>query len=333
MIIVRAPLRVSFIGGGTDLPAFYRKSVGRVLSAAIDKYVYVTITRIPSKRVNVRYSVGESVFHPKELKHNRVREALLDFGITESIEISSFSQLPGQAGLASSSAFSVALIKGLNTLLGKKINARECAEKACDLEIGRVGEPIGKQDQYASAFGGLNVLQFERDGSVEIEPLFLDYRRRLELEDHLLLFFSGILREAAPILAEQSKRTKTPGTFKTLKRMADAVHPFRDALTHGDYKRLGAMLDKSWALKKTLAPGISSPVIDNLYASAMKAGAWGGKLLGAGGGGCFLFVVEPKKRKRVTEVLKRAAREQGLSDSAVIPFSFVHSGAETIHEQ
>ena len=333
MIIVRAPLRISFVGGGTDLAAFYKKAPGRVLSGTIDKYVYVTITRTPGKRVSVRYSVGESVGHPRDLKHNRVREALLDLGIKDAIEISSFSQLPGETGLGSSSSFSVALLKGLHALLGKKLGAAACAEAACRLEIDLVGEPIGKQDQYASALGGLNVLQFERDGSVIREPVLLDYKRRLELEDHLLLFYTGIQRKASSILADQKKKIKSGRNMKALKAMAASVQLFRDILKAGDYRKVVLMLHEGWTRKKTLASNVSSPVIDELYARALKNGTWGGKLLGAGGGGCLLFVVDPKKRPHVIRALKATAKKHGLEDSAVIPFSFAQTGVEIIHEQ
>ena len=333
MIIVRAPLRISFAGGGTDLAAFYKKSPGRVLSGAIDKYVYVTITRTPGKRVSVRYSVGESVEQPRHLKHNRIREALLDLGIKDSIEISSFSQLPGETGLGSSSSFSVALMKGLYALLGRKVSAAVCAEAACRLEIELVGEPIGKQDQYASALGGLNVLQFERDGSVMREPVLLDYKHRLELEDHLLLFYTGIQRKASSILAEQKKKTKKGTNIKALRAMAGSVQTFKEALKTNNYKKMGSMLHEGWERKKTLASNVSNPVIDELYARALKNGALGGKLLGAGGGGCLLFIVDPKKRPNVIRALKATAKRYDLKDSAVIPFSFAQTGAEIIHEQ
>jgi D-glycero-alpha-D-manno-heptose-7-phosphate kinase len=333
MIIVRAPLRISFAGGGTDLAAFYKKSPGRVLSVAIDKYVYVTLTRTPGKNISVRYSATEIVDHPKRLKHDRAREALLDFKITDSIEISSFSEIPGQTGLASSSAFSVALIKALRALSGKKINAKACAEEACRLEIDLVGEPIGKQDQYASALGGMNILQFNPDESVEVEPILLDYRHRLEFEDHLLLFFTGFTRAASTVLTEQRKKTKSGVNMDALKQMADSVPDVATALRAGKYEELGAMLHEGWQRKKTLASNISNRDIDSLYELALKKGAWGGKLLGAGGGGCLLFVVAPEKRAALASALSREAKKLKLNDAAVIPFSFVQNGVEVIHEQ
>ena len=333
MIIVRAPLRISFVGGGTDLAAYYSKKPGSVISAAINKYVYVTLTRTPSKKVSVRYSIGELVDHPRELQHNRVRAMLLDLDITDSIEISSFSQIPGQTGLGSSSAFSVALVKGLHALTGTKLSARACAEEACRLEIDLLHEPIGKQDQYASALGGLNVMTFHKDESVDVEPLHLDYRRRLAFEDHLLLYFTGITREASSILSVQKKNTAAAAHRKTLEKMAASVPPFKKALEAGDLRTLARMLDSGWKAKKTLAPHITNPAIDDLYARALKAGAWGGKLLGAGGGGCLLFVIEPSKRAPVTKALDAGAKKHALENAGAIPFSFAHSGVEIIHQQ
>lgn len=330
MIILRAPLRISFVGGGTDLAAFYRQSPGRVLSGAIDKYVYVTVTHIPFKKVAVRYSASEEASHPRDLKHDRVREALLDLGIESNIEVGSFSTLPGQTGLGSSSAFSVALMKGLNLFKGEKLDARECAEGACRLEIDLVKEPIGKQDQYASAVGGLNIIQFNPDDSVDVEPQLLGFKERLDLENHLLLFFTGIMREASSVLIEQKEKTASGVNVETLKKMADSVYTFRDTLRAGDFKRLGAMLHEGWLRKKSLASNMSSVAIDDLYESALRVGAWGGKILGAGGGGCLLFFVDPTEKDAVKDALLKVAAKHGLVDAAVIPFSFVHSGVEVI---
>lgn len=330
MIIVRAPLRISFVGGGTDLAAFYTKTPGRVLSAAIDKYVYVTVTKTPFKEVKVRYSAGETVQHPRYLKHDRVREALLELGITSNIDIGTFSHLPGQTGLGSSSAFSVALIKALHTFKGERLGATECAEGACRLEIDLVGEPIGKQDQYASAVGGMNVLQFNPDHSVTVEPLYLDFKRRLDFENHLLLFFTGITREAASVLTEQRQKTHSGDNLEALKAMANSVSAFRSALTEGDFEKVGGILHEGWERKKTLASNVSNPVLDELYEAGRAAGAWGGKVLGAGGGGCLLFVIPPGKKKLLEHKLGILAHKHDLADADIIPFSFVHSGAEVV---
>lgn len=331
MIIVRAPLRVSFVGGGTDTSDFYTKSTGRVLSAAINKYVYVTVTATPFQQITARYSVGETVRNLKELKNDRIREALLVNGIMSGIEISTFSDLPGQTGLGSSSSFSVALVKALSLLRGRQLDSRMCAEEACRLEIDLVKEPIGKQDQYAAAFGGMNVFEFQADGTVAVDPVHLDFRRQLDFEKHLLLFFTGITRKASSVLSEQKENiSKDKKHIQTLIAMAESVVPFRQALLKGDFETLGKLLHEGWARKRSLAHSVSNDVLDELYETALREGAWGGKVLGAGGGGCLLFVVHPEKREHVARALEALAAKQALAESSLIPFSFVHSGVEVV---
>ncbi len=329
MIIIRAPLRISFVGGGTDLPDFYRVHPGRVISTAIDKYVYVAINRTPLiKKISVRYSVGEIVNHPSELKNDRVRAALLDMGIYNNIEIGTFSQLPGQTGLGSSSSFSVALIKGLYTCLGKKINKYETAEAACRLEIELLKEPIGKQDQYASALGGFNTLQFNRDGSVEADPVLLDYKTRLDLESHMLIFFTGIQRETSSVLTEQ--RANINKKIETLKEMANLVPVFKEHLVKGDFKALGEILHQNWLKKKSLASNVSNPLIDEFYEAGISCGAWGGKILGAGSGGCILFLTPLEKKTAVREAVKKIAERNNLLDCVEVPVRIAQSGVEVI---
>ncbi len=329
MIIVRAPLRISFVGGGTDMADFYTQSPGRVLSVAIDKYVYVSIRRSPLiPGVNVRYSESEHVTHPRELKNDRVREALLATGITDHVEVAVFSDFPGNTGLGSSSSFSVALMKGLRLCRGEIADAGVIAEDASTLEITVLKEPIGKQDQYASAFGGINTIQFNPDHSVEVDPLHLDYRHMIGLENHLLLFFTGIRREAKTVLSEQ--RANIPLKFVTLKQMAAMVTPFKEALERGDFKALGDILKEAWELKRSLASGVSNSVIDHIYEAGIQAGAWGGKLLGAGGGGCILFIADPQKHQAIREAVSAAATQKDLKEFIEVPVRFVHSGVETL---
>ena len=210
MILVRAPLRISFLGGGTDLPGFYRYYPGRVISATIDKFVYVAINSVPlMDKLIVKYQKTELVSHPNELEHPSIRAALLDLDITDrGIEIGSFADLPSKTGLGSSSSFAVALMKGLQAYLRKRISTEEAARAACRLEIDLLREPIGKQDQYAAAFGGINLFQFNTDETVRVEPVFLDYQKRLLLQDHLLLFFTGITRSSSSVLEEQSVKIR-----------------------------------------------------------------------------------------------------------------------------
>ena len=329
MIVVRAPLRISFVGGGTDLPDFYFRHPGRVLSTTIDKYVYIVINRTPLiDKVSARYSLSETVDTPDELQHTRIKHALIDFGIAKNIEIGSFASLPAKTGLGSSSSFSVALLKGLHSYQKKNIDKTGVAEAACRLEIDLLGEPIGKQDQYAAAFGGLNVLQFNPDDSVDVRPVFLDYKMRRMIEDHLLLFYTGIARPVSSVLFEQ--KANIGGKFETLKSMADSVPEFTERLTRGDIQGLGSMLHDGWAMKKTLASNISSAPIDALYGAGMDAGAFGGKVLGAGGGGCMMFFAPPERKEAVRSAVGKAARDLDLSEFKEIPVEFVQSSAEVL---
>lgn len=329
MIILRAPLRISFVGGGTDLPAFYRISAGRVISAAIDKYVYVAINPTPLiKRVVARYSTVEMVHHSRELKNDRIREALLDLGIKSNIEIGTFSHMHVGTGLGGSSSFSVALMKGLYSCLGRILDEREAAEAACRLEIDLVKEPIGKQDQFIAAFGGCNIFQFNPDESVEVDPLRLDLNARRNLEQHLLLCYTGIPRSAAVILRDQNAAIHK--RLDTLKAMAESVDTFRTNLLAGYFEKMGMMLHQGWLQKKSLAPSISNAVIDEFYDSGMQAGAWGGKVLGAGGGGCILFMAPRESKDKVREALQKVANAHQLDDFQKIPFHFVQSGVEIL---
>lgn len=330
MIIVRAPMRISFVGGGTDLEAFYRHHPGRVISAAIDKYSYVIINRPPlvSKKILASYAINEIVDHPRELKNHRIREALLHFGIVNNMHISSLSDVPVKTGLGSSSSFSVALMKGLYAAQCKRVDRHEIAEAAAHLEINLVKEPIGKQDQYAAAFGGFNIFQFNSNGSVDVTPTRIDYKKRLDFEKHLLLFYTGITRDASSVLSEQKENTEQK--LQTLKAMADSVFGFHEKLTKGDFKGMGEMLHEGWIKKKSLASKVSNPVIDAMYAAGMNHGAWGGKILGAGGGGCILFISAPDKQPEVRSAVAKAAKENNLGDFAEIPIRFVQAGVEVL---
>jgi len=330
MILVRAPLRISFIGGGTDLPDFHRRYPGRVVSATIDKYVYILINPTPLiDKFTVKYQKTELVNHPSELEHTRIKAALLKLGLVNGgLEIGSFADLPAKTGLGSSSSFSVALMSGLQAHLGKSLNRYEAAEAACDLEINLLREPIGKQDQYAAAFGGLNLFQFNPDGSVDVEPIFLDYRNKIELEEHLLLFFTGITREASSVLGEQTR--KIDENFGLYKDLSDSVLDFYDVLLRGDIKLLGEYLHRGWLKKKKLASGISNQVIDSLYGAAMSNGAFGGKVLGAGGGGCLLFVAPTDKHQAIRAALEAVAQTESLNNFREIPFRFSQSGTDIL---
>lgn len=329
MIVIRAPLRMSFVGGGTDLPDFYHQYPGRVISSTIDKFVFLVINPTPLiNKISARYSIAETVNHPSELQHTRIKAALLDLGIHNNLEIGSFATIPGKTGLGSSSSFSVALVKGLHSYLGKKISGTELAEAACRLEINLVGEPIGKQDQYAAAFGGFNVFQFNQDDSVDIKPILLDYKKRLGLENHLLVFFTGITRSAASVLTSQKQNIANK--LETLKEMADSVPEFTAKLLKGDYEGMGQMLHQGWLRKKSLTSQISNFVIDDLYSAGVKNGAWGGKILGAGGGGCVMFLAPVEKKPAIREAAQKVSRHYQLNDFVEIPVKFTQSSCDIL---
>lgn len=322
-------MRISFVGGGTDLRSFYSRYPGRVISTAIDKYVYVTLNRPPlNKKITVRYSTNEEVDHPSKLKNDRFREALLDVGFHSGIELATFTDVSVNAGLGSSSSFSVGLMKALHLAKGKKLDPREIAEEASRLEIELVGEPIGKQDQYASAHGGLNIFQFNKDDSVDVSPVHLDYKKRHAFENHILLFFTGMRRLATSVLTEQNANAEK--NFETLKQMADSVPEFEARLMRGDFRGLGEMLHEGWQMKRTLASNLTNGVIDDLYAAGMKNGAWGGKILGAGGGGCIMFMAPVENKEAIRFAVAEIAKKLSLEDFSEIPVYFVQSGVEVI---
>ncbi len=329
MIIARAPLRISFVGGGTDLPNFYRESTGKVISATIDKYVYVAINPAPLlKGVTARYSIIENVKTPKELKNDRIREVMLNLKVVDNMEIGIFSTMPAGTGLGGSSSFTVALIKSLTTYLGRRFEKGEIAELASKIEIDVLKEPIGKQDQYAASFGGFNIFQFNSDDTVDVDPVLIDYKKRIDLENRILMFFTGITRSASSVLTEQ--RANISDKLESLKSMASLVDKFRDKLLKGDFEEMGKLLHQNWLKKKSLASRVSNQEIDKIYEAGIKAGSWGGKILGAGGGGCILFFVPLQKKEIVRKKILQNAKKLKLSDFQEIPIKFVQSGVEII---
>lgn len=329
MIIVKAPLRISFVGGGTDLPDFYKKYPGKVISATINKYVYIVINPAPLlKNIIARYSIIEKVKHPKELKNDRIREVMLNLKIKDYMEIGIFSDLQVGTGLGASSAFTVDLIKGLSVYAGKKLEKEEIATRACEIEINVLKEPIGKQDQYATTYGGFNIFKFNQDETVDIDPILLGYKRLIDLEGRMLVFFTGLTRQASSVLNEQ--KDNIAGKMETLKSMTQQVDIFKKKLLKGDFETLGGLLHENWLKKKTLASRISNPIINELYKTGIKSGAWGGKVLGAGGGGCILFLAPIIKRKEIRESIARKAKRLKLFDFQEVPVKFVQSGIEVI---
>jgi D-glycero-alpha-D-manno-heptose-7-phosphate kinase len=330
MLLVKAPFRISFVGGGTDLPAFYQQERGAVISSTIDKFVYVAINPTPmTRRFVIKHRSIESADDVDSIVHPYLRASLKDVGVDASgLDISVVSDLPGRTGLGGSSSFTVALLKGLNALCGRQLSRPELAQAACRLEIELLGEPIGKQDQHAAAIGGLNVFYFNRDGSVTTEPVFLHFEKRARLEAHSMLLYTGITRGASEVLREQQQ--KTSERIEVYRRMAASVLPFRDALLAGDVRTMAEMLHRGWEDKKQLGVQVSNPAIDELYEAARRAGAWGGKLLGAGRGGCIYLLAPPELHPAIAEAVHAVAARHGLADLNSADIRFVQSGADIV---
>ncbi len=287
MIITRTPFRTSFLGGGTDLPVVYREIGGAVLSTTIDKYMYVAVNKRFEETIRVAYTRTEIVRRPEDLRHEIVREALRAAGIRRQIEIVTIADVPAGTGLGSSSALTVGLLKALYTYQGKEASPERLAREACELEIVRLGHRIGKQDQYAAAFGGFNFIEFHPDGGVTVTPLRLPGELLGEFFGRVRLFYTGLKRRSGEVLAEQSRSAEGKlGLYRDLKELAYAG---RDALLRGDLDRFGKLLHEGWEIKRSFSAKISNRVIDELYDLGRGEGALGGKVLGAGGGGFILF--------------------------------------------
>jgi D-glycero-alpha-D-manno-heptose-7-phosphate kinase len=293
LVLTRTPLRVSFAGGGTDLPAFYEHEYGAVVSAAINKYIYVTVKKhgeIFNEPVRLNYSKSEQVNRIDEIENNIARECLRFLKIDPPIYISTVGDLPASTGLGGSSSFAVGLLNALHAYRGEKISAGQLAEEASYIEINILKEPIGKQDQYAAAFGGFNVFCFKPGGDVSVEPVRLSNGNLSALFEHMLMFWTGHQRDSSSVLTEQKRNT--PQKFESLLRMRDQAQQIQKLLCNGrgDLEAFGRILDEGWQLKRQLASTISNSQIDNWYQLARAAGALGGKLCGAGGGGFLLFM-------------------------------------------
>ena len=324
MIITKAPLRISFCGGGTDLAAFYeRAGYGAVLSTSIDKYVCIAIHRYFENKFLLKYSNTELTDTVDEIKHPLIRECLKLCRIQDPLEVTSFADIPSSgSGLASSSAFSVALLHACHVFQGRMPSKQTLASGACEVEIDRIGEPIGKQDQYASAYGGLNMIRFNADGSTWIDPVILPKGLKAEIESRLMLFYTGTTRNASSILFEQRSRTMDDRkTFQALVKIRDQAEQLRADLVAGNADALGHLLHEGWQLKREFATGVTSPRLDEIYNSAIAAGALGGKLLGAGGGGFFLFYCHADRQEALRAALK---------DLREIPFSMENQGSRVI---
>ena len=305
MIISRTPLRMSFVGGGSDLPVFYRKFGGAVVSTAIDKYVYITVNKKFDEKIRVSYSKTEEATSVARVKHPLVREAMKLVAIDGGIEITSIADIPGRgSGLGSSSSFTVGLLQALHAYAGRHAGAEQLASEACEIEIGRCGEPIGKQDQYAAAYGGLNFITFNPDDSVHVEPIICRRETIEQLQSHTIVFYTGITRRASDILKhQQSALAGEKKKQNVTRKMVGLAHELRRELQHNRPGSFGEIIHQGWLLKKSLTAGISSDAIEDWYARARKAGAAGGKLLGAGTGGFLMFYAPPDRHEAIARAL------------------------------
>ncbi len=304
MIITRTPFRISFVGGGSDLRDFYTKCQGAVLSTSINKYMYISSHKFfEEDKVRAKYSITETVQNVDDLKHEIIREALKKANIKGGVELSSIADIPAGTGMGSSSAFTVGLLHNLNAIKRKYSSKEKLAEEACNMEIDILKEPIGKQDQYAAAFGGLNIFRFNANETVSVEPLYLKQEVYTQLQENLVLFFIGNERKASDILVEQKNNIGNADKFAVLKDMVALVDVLKDVLYKGTLDEFGLLLHQNWLLKQRLASKISNNYIEELYQLGLKNGATGGKLLGAGGGGFMLFYCPKEKQQKLIQAM------------------------------
>ena len=325
MIIARSPLRISLGGGGTDLPSYYLEHEGFLIAAAIDKYVYVTINRPFNEGIYLKYSEIEHVKTVDEVSHNIIREALkLENLNTPQVEISSIADLPSGTGLGSSGSFTTALLKALYAYRHRHINPEELAELACAIEIDRLKEPIGKQDQYIASVGGITCFAFHKDNSVTFAPLKISRETFHKLEDNLLLFFTGFSRSASEILKDQHIKSQKNDVdmLNNLHFVKQIGYQSKDALESGNTDKFGELMHQHWEHKKKRSGGMSNQDIDTWYETALKNGAIGGKVVGAGGGGFLMFMAHDAAK------LRSAMKKSGLQE---VRFKFDFEGAKVIH--
>lgn len=330
MIIVKAPLRISICGGGTDLPSYYEQFGSFFISAAIDKYIYISLHNVFDDQFLIKYSETEKVDDITKIKHPLIREAFQFTDFNKPIELCSFADIPAGTGLGSSGTFTVAILKAIHTYKRNMRNNLEIAEEACLLEIEKLKSPIGKQDQYIAAVGGISQFEIDKTGKVTASPFSLSDDIRVELEENLLLFFTGYSRSASSILKEQDDKTKieSQGGSSAQKSMIENLHfvqelayQMKTALERGQLNEFASLMNVHWEFKKKRTEKMTNTVIDDLYALAMANGALGGKLIGAGGGGFLMFLAEDKRK------LRKAMSQAGLKE---VPFRFDKLGAQVV---
>lgn len=323
MIITRTPFRISFAGGGSDLPAFYERHEGCVLSASINKYMYIVVHPAFNRdTTTIKYMQTENVSNVRDIKHPIAKQVLLDYKLS-GVEIASIADVPSGTGLASSSAYTVGLINAISAFSGKYRSQERIAHDACEVEIEKLGEPIGKQDQYGCAVGGIKFIRFMSNGDVDVEPILLSRKCENKLNNNLLMFYTGELHSASAILEEQSKNTISyEDKFNNLIKMTELAHDLRESLIEEKLDDFGKILNDGWHLKRQMASGVTNSKIDEAYEIAIQNGALGGKLLGAGGGGFLLFYCEEEKQKRL---------RSSLSHLVELPFELENGGTKVVY--
>lgn len=323
MIISRTPLRISFAGGGSDIPSYYKSSAGTVVSSAIDKYIYIAVNKKFDNKIRASYSKTEIVSKVSQIKHDYIRECLKFVGIKGGIEITSISDIPSEGtGLGSSSSYLVGLLNACYAYTGKYISAERLAYEACKIELEIIGKRIGKQDQYIAAFGGLQRFDFLPNGDVVNTPIICSTKTKELLSSRLLLFYTGITGSSSKVLDKQIDNLESDKKkFSQMEKMVNLAKNMSDSLQRNELKNFGEILNENWMLKKNMASGISNRMIDNWYNKALKHGAEGGKLLGAGGRGFLLIYAKSKFHQQIKEA---------LSDIRCIDFSFHNQGSKII---
>ena len=324
MIIVKTPLRISFVGGGSDMADFYRKTAGKVVSTAIDKFVFAIVKERFDDMIYINYSRKECVETVDEIQHDLVREAMRLTGVENGIEITTLADIPSSgSGLGSSSSITVALLHALHTYRNELVTAEQLAREACRIEIDIMGKPIGKQDQYAAAYGGINQFVFHPDGTTDRHPLRLTGSAGRKFASSLLLYYTGITRSADAILSRQKKNLQAEEKMETMRQMVALVQPFAEGMERADISACGGLMDRNWELKQQMASGIANDKIHAMYTAARHAGALAGKIAGAGGGG-FLLLVVPRERQNAVFA--------ALSDFRELPFMIEAGGSKVIFD-
>ena len=327
MIISRSPVRITLGGGGTDLPSYYSKYGGALIAAAIDKYTLVTAHTRFDDDIKLNYSKAEQVQNVDGIKHNIFREALRLLNITKGIELTSLSDMPSSSGLGTSGSFTVAVLNVLHTYKKEFVSQKQLAEEACKIEMEILKEPIGKQDQYIAAFGGITYFEFDKSGNVTVKPIKMSEEARDELHNNIMLFYTGITRSASDILREQDEKSKKDegSTIDTLHEIKRIGLDTKKAFEVGEIDKFGEFLDTHWDIKKQLSKDISNQFIDECYSLAKSNGALGGKIMGAGGGGFFMFYHNGNNTKK-TAFIKELAK-QGLKK---MRYNFDFEGSKII---